>query len=152
MASGNQDHIDPYNAGYDQLEQNTGASKPTDQYITVHGQSPRFHEHHTDGYPMNNAVIVANTLPVQPGVDAKREFDWLIPAIFATILCGWPCGICAIIEARQAIREYAVGDVIGGRKSSCCAKIYIIISLIVGICGWISIGHYIYNINRQYEP
>nr|XP_022346206.1 uncharacterized protein LOC111138493 isoform X6 [Crassostrea virginica] len=149
MASGNQDHIDPYNAGYDQLEQIPGASETTDQYITVHGQFPRFHEHHTAdfGFPMNNAV--ANTLPVQPGIDAKREFNWLIPAILTTIICCSPCGIKAIREARQATREYAMGDVIGGRKSSCCAKIYIIISIIFGICLWIYTGFRIYNINRQ---
>nr|XP_022346201.1 uncharacterized protein LOC111138493 isoform X1 [Crassostrea virginica] len=149
MASGNQDHIDPYNAGYDQLEQIPGASETTDQYITVHGQFPRFHEHHTAdfGFPMNNAV--ANTLPVQPGIDAKREFNWLIPAILTTIICCSPCGIKAIREARQdlkraLIKNYAYVESSKNVKTCTFSKVPFIVREIIpgnkrichGRCYW----------------
>ncbi|XP_078335401.1 uncharacterized protein LOC111138492 isoform X1 [Crassostrea virginica] len=167
METGNEVQIDPYNAGYDQSEQHPGATEPTDQSIVVHERFPYSHEQHPTGYvyPMNNAVIVTNAHPANPGL------DWLTPAILSTLFCCLPLGICAIIMATQvkghypitgaeesfvvdcllATKKFAVGDVIGGRKSSRSAKILVITSIIIGIVIWIITGIGIYNIMTTTE-
>ncbi|XP_078335397.1 uncharacterized protein LOC144626197 [Crassostrea virginica] len=144
MASGNQDHINPYTTGYDQSEQNFGVTEPTDQYITVQEQTPHFQEQQTAfcGYPMNNAVIVPNTLQVQIEDGVQRGLYWLISAILSTLFCCFPLGICAIIMATQAIKKYAVGDISGGHQSFSRAKTLVINSLIFGI---ILIGIFIFQ-------
>nr|XP_022346200.1 uncharacterized protein LOC111138492 isoform X2 [Crassostrea virginica] len=153
METGNEVQIDPYNAGYDQSEQHPGATEPTDQSIVVHERFPYSHEQHPTGYvyPMNNAVIVTNAHPANPGLGVQRGFDWLIPAILSTLFCCLPLGICAIIMATQATKKFAVGDVIGGHKSSRSAKILVITSIIIGIVIWIITGIRIYNMITTME-
>nr|XP_022346210.1 uncharacterized protein LOC111138496 isoform X1 [Crassostrea virginica] len=142
METGYEVQIDPYNAGYDQSEQHPGATEPTDQSIVVHERFPYSHEQHPTGYvyPMNNAVIVTNAHPANPGL------VWLTPAILSSLFCCLPLGICAIIMATQSTKKFAVGDVIGGHKSSRSAKILVITSIIIGIVIWIITGIGIYNI------
>ncbi|XP_078335408.1 uncharacterized protein LOC111133465 isoform X2 [Crassostrea virginica] len=147
MASGNKDHIDPYNAGYDQSEQNFGVAKPTDQIFTVQEQIPHFQEQQTAffGNPINKAVIVPNTLQVQIEDGVQRGYCLLISAILSTLFCCLPFGIFAIIMATQAIKKYGVGDIGGGHQNSSNAKALIFMSLISGI---IMIGILILQMKR----
>nr|XP_022337607.1 interferon-induced transmembrane protein 1-like [Crassostrea virginica] len=142
MASGNKDHIDPYTTGYDQSEQNFGVTEPTDQNTTVQEQTPHFQMQQTAffGNPINNAVIVPNTLQVEIEDGVQRGYCMLISAILSTLFCCLPLGIFAIIMATQAIKKYGVGDIRGGHHDSSSAKALIIMSLILGI---IMIGMFI---------
>jgi hypothetical protein len=69
-----------------------------------------------------------STVPVQ---------NYLIPAILATIFCCLPVGIVSIIFATQVNNKVAAGDVAGAMESSKKAKMFMFITIGVGLVSWI---------------
>jgi hypothetical protein len=62
---------------------------------------------------------------------------YLWQSIVVTILCCWPFGIPAIVNAARVENRYNRGDYAGAERASSGAKTWSIVSLIAGIVIWI---------------
>lgn len=69
-------------------------------------------------YPMSSSAQVPN---------------YLVWAILVTLLCFLPTGIVAIVYASQVGSKLAMGDVAGARDSSNKAKMWTIVSAVIGV-------------------
>ncbi|MCI0354259.1 MAG: CD225/dispanin family protein [Acidobacteria bacterium] len=63
--------------------------------------------------------------------------NYLIPAIVVTICCCLPGGIVAIVYAAQVNTKLQAGDIAGAQLASNNAKLWCIISAMVGLVGTI---------------
>ena len=70
----------------------------------------------------------------KPGqlVDGKPD-NYLVWAILATLCCCVPTGIAAIVFAAQVDGKWASGDYAGAQESSEKAKLWSIVSLVLGL-------------------
>lgn len=59
--------------------------------------------------------------------------NYLVWAILVTLFCFLPTGIVAIVYASQVNSKLAAGDVAGAREASNKAKMWTIISAVVGV-------------------
>lgn len=59
--------------------------------------------------------------------------NYLVYSILATILCCLPTGIVAIVYASQVNSKLAAGDIAGAQKSSQNARLWSIISVVLGL-------------------
>jgi hypothetical protein len=62
-----------------------------------------------------------------------RIQNYLVPAILATLLCFLPTGIAAIVFASQVNSKLSAGDYAGAKKASDNAKLWTIVSVVVGL-------------------
>lgn len=70
-------------------------------------------------------------LPYQtPGADIPDYLPW---SIAATLLCCMPCGIAAIIYSTKANTAKAKGDLEEARQAASRAKMWLIVSVVVGL-------------------
>ena len=69
----------------------------------------------------------------QPPRPAVRNY--LVEAIIVTVCCCWPLGIPAIIFAAQVNSKIAMGDFAAAESASNNARLFCIISLVLGIIG-----------------
>lgn len=74
---------------------------------------------------------------------AKPE-NHLALAIITTILCCLPLGIVSIVFASQVNSKYAAGDYEGAEKASKNAKLFWIISLVLGLAIYLGYAGFIY--------
>lgn len=58
--------------------------------------------------------------------------SYLIPAILVTLFCFLPTGIAAIVFASQVSSKISVGDYAGATEASKKARLWTIVSLVVG--------------------
>jgi hypothetical protein len=69
-----------------------------------------------------------------PGAAAAPAIQtYLIPAILVTLFCFLPTGIAAIVFASQVNSKRSVGDYAGAMHASKQARLWTIISLVVGL-------------------
>ncbi|KAK3612498.1 hypothetical protein CHS0354_024468 [Potamilus streckersoni] len=95
------------------------------QYV---GQYP---EH---GYISQQGQTFVVAAPRQQTIRTQQApQDYINRAIFATLCCFWPTGICAIIKACDARQALARGDVASARESSESARKLTMISIIAGV-------------------
>jgi hypothetical protein len=73
---------------------------------------------------------MAAQYPMTPTAPVPNYLVW---AILVTLLCFLPTGIVAIVYASQVGSKLAAGDVAGARDSSNKAKMWAIISAVIGI-------------------
>jgi hypothetical protein len=59
--------------------------------------------------------------------------NYLIPAILSTVLCCLPLGVVSIIFATQVNSKLAAGDTAGAMESSKKAKLFMFISVGLGV-------------------
>jgi hypothetical protein len=59
--------------------------------------------------------------------------NYLVWAILVTLLCFLPTGIAAIVYASQVNTKLSAGDVAGAREASNKAKMWTIISAVIGV-------------------
>ena len=78
----------------------------------------------------------AYTPPSSTGSTAEVQ-NYLIPAILATIFCCLPVGIASIVFATQVNSKKAAGDIAGAMESSRKAKMFLFITIGVGLVTWI---------------
>jgi hypothetical protein len=76
--------------------------------------------------------------PLQPqapwqGAMAQPIQTYLVPAILVTLFCFLPTGIAAIVYANQVSSKRDAGDYIGAARASKQARMWIIVSLAVGV-------------------
>lgn len=80
-----------------------------------------------------------NAPPPPSSSAAANVPNYLIPAIAATVLCCMPSGVASIIFATQVNGKLAAGDHEGAVASSKKAKLWLFISIGLGILLWIII-------------
>jgi Interferon-induced transmembrane protein len=68
-----------------------------------------------------------------PGAAAPAIQTYLVPAILVTLFCFLPTGIAAIVFASQVNSKRSVGDYAGAMHASKQARLWTIISLVVGL-------------------
>jgi len=61
--------------------------------------------------------------------------NYLVWAILSTIFCCLPLGVASIVFAAQVNSKWAAGDVAGAQESSRKAKLFALISTVVGAIG-----------------
>lgn len=71
--------------------------------------------------------------PINPEVMTSRPSNYLVWAILATLCCCLPTGIVSIIYAAQVNSKWEGGDWAGAREASERAKMWALISLILGV-------------------
>jgi hypothetical protein len=68
-----------------------------------------------------------------PGAAAPAIQTYLVPAILVTLFCFLPTGIAAIVFASQVNSKRSVGDYAGAMHASKQARLWTIVSLVVGL-------------------
>ena len=66
--------------------------------------------------------------------------DWLIPSILTIIFCAWPLGIPALIFAVKANSSKKRGDMAAAADQAGKARLFVILSGVLGIVVWIYLG------------
>ena len=66
--------------------------------------------------------------------------DWLIPSILTIIFCAWPLGIPALIFAVKANGSKKRGDMAAAADQASKARLFVILSVVLGIVVWIYLG------------
>ena len=66
--------------------------------------------------------------------------DWLIPSILTIIFCAWPLGIPALIFAVKANGSKKRGDMAAAADQAGKARLFVILSAVIGIVVWIYLG------------
>lgn len=59
--------------------------------------------------------------------------NYLVHSIVATLCCCLPPGVVALVYSSQVNTKLAAGDVAGAEESSRKAKMWVIVTLIIGI-------------------
>jgi hypothetical protein len=75
---------------------------------------------------------VSAPYPTRPGTYGQVP-NYLVWAILVTLFCFLPTGIAAIVFASQVNTKLAAGDVAGAVEASNKAKLWTIISAVVGV-------------------
>lgn len=119
----------PTQQTFEQPQQQPGYQQPAYQQQQPGYQQPGYQQ---PGYeaPMGSAS------PCPP--------NYLAWSIVVTIICCWPFGIPAIVNAAKVNRLYAEGNVDGAYSASHNAKKWIIVSAIVGVVFWILYAIYVF--------
>lgn len=74
-----------------------------------------------------------------PGTPSAQVPNYLVWAIVVTLLCFLPTGIVAIVYASQVGSKLAAGDIAGARESSNKAKMWTIVSAVIGVVVFIAV-------------
>ena len=72
--------------------------------------------------------------------DTPKVFDWLIPSILSIIFCAWPLGIPALVFAIKANGSKKRGDMAAAAQQAKTARLFVILSVVLGIVVWIYLG------------
>jgi hypothetical protein len=76
--------------------------------------------------------------PPPPPIDAPANVpNYLVPAILATLFCCLPVGVVSIVFATQVNTKVAAGDIQGAMVASKSAKLWLIVSVSLGLLVWI---------------
>jgi hypothetical protein len=86
-------------------------------------------------YPAAPPVAPTAATPGQGQV-----FDWLIPSILSIIFCAWPLGIPALVFAIKANGSKKRGDMAAAAQQAKTARLFVILSVVLGIIVWIYLG------------
>ena len=78
--------------------------------------------------------------PAAAGDASAPVRDWLIPSILTIIFCAWPLGIPALIFAIKANGSKKRGDWAAAAQQAKTARLFVILSVVLGIVVWIYLG------------
>jgi hypothetical protein len=97
--------------------------------------------------PRPGATMPVPGLPTPPqpapagaGDASAPVRDWLIPSILSIIFCAWPLGIPALIFAIKANGSKKRGDLAAAAQQAKTARLFVILSVVLGIVVWIYLG------------
>lgn len=77
-------------------------------------------------------------MPPPPPIDAPANIpNYLVPAILATLFCCLPVGVVSIVFATQVNNKVAAGDIQGAMAASKSAKLWLIVSVSLGLLLWV---------------
>jgi hypothetical protein len=71
------------------------------------------------------------------GANPPMPENYLVWAILTTVLCCWPFGIAAIVNAAKVSSAYAIGDYAGSQRASENAKTWSIWTAVAGVIFWV---------------
>lgn len=92
------------------------------------------------GAPVSSGMPGATQVAVPPTGAAPQTIpSHLAMAIFSTLCCCLPLGIVAIVYASQVSTKVAAGDIAGAQAASHSAKVWGILSIVLGFIGSIII-------------
>lgn len=77
-----------------------------------------------------------NNQPMGAGIIEKPQ-NYMVPSIIITILCCVPAGIVSIVYASKVDKKWAAGDVNGAMEDSKNARMWMIISAVLGFVAFI---------------
>ena len=87
------------------------------------------------------APLLAYPSPEPPGTPpAAPVRDWLIPSILAIVFCAWPLAIPGLIFAIKANASKKRGDTAAAAHQAGRAKLFVILSVVLGIVVWVYLG------------
>jgi len=78
--------------------------------------------------------------PAQVAPSGAPVRDWLIPSILSIIFCAWPLGIPALVFAIKANGSKKRGDMAAAAQQAKTARLFVILSVVLGIVVWIYLG------------
>ena len=88
------------------------------------------------GAPVSSGVPAAAQVVTPPPTGAPQNIpSHLALAIFSTLCCCLPLGIVSIVYASQVSTKVAAGDFAGAQAASHSAKVWGILSIVLGIIG-----------------
>ncbi|MEE1788771.1 CD225/dispanin family protein [Streptomyces sp. SP17BM10] len=100
--------------------------------------SDRNQTHHRGGPQPSSPPWSGQPPHWQPAPEqAPSSGAYLVGAILVTVLCFPPTGIAAIYFAAQISSRTGAGDVYGAVSASKKARLWIIVSLVIGVLVWI---------------
>lgn len=67
----------------------------------------------------------------------EKVNNYLVPAILSTFCCCMPFGIVSIVFASQVNTKLSVGDIVGAKDSAGKAKMWMLISVGLGLAFWV---------------
>lgn len=67
----------------------------------------------------------------------EKVNNYLVPAILSTLCCCMPFGIVSIVFASQVNTKLSVGDIVGAKDSAGKAKMWMLISVGLGLVAWV---------------
>ena len=82
--------------------------------------------------------------PPVPGAEApggQRYINYLAPSIVALVCCAWPLAIFAIVFSVQGNSAMKRGDMATALQKANRARLFIILSMILGIVVWIYLAY-----------
>ena len=82
-------------------------------------------------------------IPGPPTGAGERYINYLVPSIIALVCCAWPLAIPAIVFSVQANNAHRQGDVIAAQRKSGLARLFIVLSMILGVLVWIYVAYII---------
>ena len=91
-------------------------------------------------YPTPAAPAIGTSGAPVTAPQSGQVFDWLIPSILTIIFCAWPLGIPALIFAIKANSAKKRGDMAVAVHSAGRARLFVILSVVIGIVVWIYLG------------
>ncbi len=89
----------------------------------------------TSPYPAPPQAAATTQAPV--GAPVR---DWLIPSILAIIFCAWPLAIPGLVFAIKANNSRKRGDMAAATQQAARAKLFVILSVAIGIVVWVYLG------------
>ncbi|XP_062589558.1 proline-rich transmembrane protein 1-like [Saccostrea cucullata] len=134
MQNQSSDNIQYYKTGGDN---HAGPQGTRPQYKTGHSMQYKSASGQIYSIPPPQGVMVTQPSAVAP--DTSNYINWMYPAIFVTLFCFWPTGLVAVLYATWARKAMKGGDFAGAASYSRKVKIFVIISLAMGILVIISI-------------
>lgn len=78
--------------------------------------------------------------PATPASADAPVRDWLIPSILAIIFCAWPLAIPGLVFAVKANSAKKRGDMVVAAQQAKRARLWVILSVVLGIVVWIYLG------------
>jgi hypothetical protein len=88
------------------------------------------------GAPVSSGVPGTTQVVTPPTGAAPQTIpSHLAMAIFSTLCCCLPLGIVAIVYASQVSSKVAAGDIAGAQAASHSAKVWGILSIVLGVIG-----------------
>ncbi|MBM3688136.1 MAG: DUF2510 domain-containing protein [Actinobacteria bacterium] len=87
--------------------------------------------------------LVTPPPPPAPGAapSGQRYVNYLVPSIIALICCAWPLAIFAIVFSVQGNSAVKRGDMATGLQKANRARLFVILSMILGIVVWIYLAY-----------
>lgn len=92
--------------------------------------------------------------PAQPaaGPGTAPVRDWLIPSILAIVFCAWPLAIPGLIFAIKSNGSRKRGDMAAAAQQAGRAKLFVILSVVLGIVVWVYLGFVIATTDMPTSP
>lgn len=81
--------------------------------------------------------------PGMPAPQGQRYINYLIPSIVALLCCAWPLAVFAVVFSVQGNSAVKRGDMATALQKANRARLFIILSIVLGVVVWIYLAYVI---------